>query len=260
MIIDTHAHLTDPSLLSQLEHVLSEAQGAGVGAMLAVATNLASSRACLELAQQHAVIRATAGIHPNYSAEAAPDDFAAICDIATDPHIAAIGETGLDRHWDDSPWDVQVANFVQHIQLARRLDKPLVIHTRDCADEMLELLQSQSREGGPFRAVMHSFTGPQAIADGCLELGFYISFAGMLTYKNAADLREIAATIPLDRLLVETDCPYLTPHPFRGQRPNRPALVVHTLTCLADIHRMSPAAMAQQTSQNAERLFGAWKL
>ncbi len=259
MIIDTHAHLTDPSLLSQLEHVLSEARAANVGAMLAVATNLDTSRACLELARQHEVIRATAGIHPNYCAQAAPGDFEAVCKLATDPRIAAIGETGLDRHWDDSPWDVQVASFIQHIDLARRLDKPLVIHTRDCADEMLALLREQTQIGGPFRAVMHSFTGPQEIADGSLELGFYISFAGMLTYKNAADLREIAATIPLDRLLVETDCPYLTPHPFRGQRPNRPALVVHTLNCLADIHRMLPADMARLTSENAQRLFGPWK-
>ncbi len=238
MIIDTHAHLTDPSLLEQLDKVLSEAQAADVGAMLAVATNLASSRACLELAEQHAAIRATAGIHPNYCAQAEPGDFAAVAQLAAHPRVAAIGETGLDRHWDDSPWDVQVTSFIEHIRLSRELDKPLVIHTRDCAEEMLELLQEQTHTGGPFRAVMHSFTGPQAIADGCLQLGFYISFAGMLTYKNAADLREIAATIPLDRLLVETDCPYLTPHPFRGQRPNRPALVVHTLTCLADIHRM----------------------
>lgn len=258
MIIDTHAHLTDPSLLSQLDHVLSEAAEADVGAMLAVATNLATSRACLDLAEKHRVIRATAGIHPNYCAEAAAGDFEAICELAAHPRVAAIGETGLDRHWDDSPWEVQVASFIQHIQLSRRVDKPLVIHTRDCAEEMLQLLQTQTREGGPFRAVMHSFTGPQAVADSCLELGFFISFAGMLTYKNATDLREIAATIPLDRVLVETDCPYLTPHPFRGQRPNRPALVVHTLTCLADIHRVPTAEMARRTTENAAKLFGAW--
>lgn len=258
MIIDTHAHLTDPSLLSQLDQVLAEAATADVGAMLAVATNLASSRACLELAEQHSVIRATAGIHPNYCAQAADGDFPSICELAAHPRIAAIGETGLDRHWDDSPWDMQVASFIEHIRLSRRLDKPLVIHTRDCADEMVNLLEEQTRVSGPFRAVMHSFTGPQNIADSCLKLGYYISFAGMLTYKNAADLREIAATIPLDRLLVETDCPYLTPHPLRGQRPNRPALVVHTLTCLADIHRMLPSEMAEQTSQNATRLFGKW--
>lgn len=260
LIIDTHAHLTDPSLLSQLEHVLGEAQAADVCAVLAVATDLASSRACLELAEKHRAVRSTAGIHPNYCAQAQAGDFETLCQLATHPRVAAIGETGLDRHWDDSPWETQLASFIQHIELARRLDKPLVIHTRDCAEEMLALLQQQTDAGGPFRAVMHSFTGPQAVADGCLELGFYISFAGMLTYKNAADLREIAATIPLDRLLVETDCPYLTPHPFRGQRPNRPALVVHTLTCLADIHRMLPADMAAQTSQNAEKLFGSWQI
>ena len=258
MIIDTHAHLTDPNLLSQLDHLLSEAQAADVGAMLAVATDLSGSRACLELARQYPQIRASVGIHPNHTAEAQSGDFEAVSELATDPRVAAIGETGLDRHWDDAPWDVQVASFIQHIELSRRVDKPLVIHTRDCADEMLQLLKEQHRQGGAFRAVIHSCTGPQSFAEGSLALGLYISFAGMLTYKNAADLREIAATIPLDRLLVETDCPYLTPHPFRGQRPNRPALVVHTLTCLADIHRLSPTEMAQRTSQNAQALFGRW--
>ncbi|MCC6509303.1 MAG: TatD family hydrolase [Pirellulaceae bacterium] len=258
MIIDTHAHLTDESLSGQLESVLTEAQGVGVTGVLAVATNLATSHACLELAQKYAGVRASVGIHPNYCAEAQPDDFAAISQLADQPRVAAIGETGLDRHWDDSPWDMQVASFRQHIALARHVSRPLIIHTRDCAEETLELLRSETRAGGAFRAVMHSFTGPQAVADGCLELGLYISFAGMLTYKNAADLRAIAQTIPADRVLVETDCPYLTPHPFRGQRPNRPALVVHTLACLAEVRGVSVAELAAQTSRNAQQLFGAW--
>ena len=258
MVIDTHAHLTDEALLPQLDRVLTEAEAAGVQAILAVATNLATSHACLALANRYASIRASVGIHPNYCAAAAPGDFAAICELAHLPRVAAIGETGLDRHWDDSPWELQVENFRQHIDLSRSTGHAVIIHTRDCAEETLQLLQEETRQGGAFRAVMHSFTGPQEIADGCLELGLYISFAGMLTYKNAADLRAIARTIPHDRLLVETDCPYLTPHPFRGQRPNKPSLVVHTLACLAELRGVATRELAEQTTRNAQTLFGAW--
>lgn len=258
MIVDTHAHLTDESLLPQLDSLLTEAKQAGVHAILAVGTNVHSSLACVELAKRYAAIRASVGIHPNYCAAAGPEDFQRITELARSPHVAAIGETGLDRHWDDSPWDTQIQNFRQHIQLARQTGHPLVIHTRDCAEETLELLQNESRTAGTFRAVMHSYTGPQSVADGCLQLGLYISFAGMLTYKNAADLRDIARTIPEDRLLVETDCPYLTPHPFRGQRPNRPALVAHTLACLAEVRGVPVAELAERTTRNAETLFGTW--
>lgn len=258
MVIDTHAHLTDESLLPQLDSVLAEARAAGVQAILAVATNLATSQACIDLANRHASIRASVGIHPNYCALAAPGDFAAISQLALLPRVAAIGETGLDRHWDDSPWELQVENFHRHINLSRETGHPVIIHTRDCADETLQILQEETRLGGTFRGVMHSFTGPQAIADGCLELGLYISFAGMLTYKNAADLRSIARTIPLDRLLVETDCPYLTPHPFRGKRPNKPSLVVHTLACLAELRGLATPELGRRTTRNAQTLFGNW--
>lgn len=258
LVIDTHAHLTDESLLPQLDNVLAEANAAGVQAILAVATNLVNSRTCLELAARYACIRASVGIHPNYCAAAAQGDFEAISELARSPRVAGIGETGLDRHWNDSPWEKQVESFRQHIALSRATDHPLIIHTRDCAEEMLALLQSETRQAGSIRAVMHSFTGPQAVADGCLAMGLYISFAGMLTYKNADDLRAIARTIPADRLLVETDCPYLTPHPFRGKRPNQPAMVVHTLACLAEIRGVTAAELAEQTTRNAETLFGKW--
>jgi len=258
LVIDTHAHLTDPALRPSLDQLLEEAAGAGVTAILAVATDLATSRECCHLAQQHGAIRASVGIHPNYCQAAAAGDFEAICALANQPRVAAIGETGLDRHWDDSPWDLQVASFRQHIGLSRASNHPLIIHMRDCADETLALLREESRQGGPLRGVMHSFTGSRAIAEGCLELGLYISFAGMVTYKNAADLREVARTIPADRLLVETDCPYLTPHPFRGSRPNKPSMVVHTLACLAGERGTSPSELAVQTTRNAESLFGVW--
>lgn len=260
MVIDTHAHLTDPALRPILDQVLQEAAAVGVTAMLAVATDLATSRECCQLARDYAAVRASVGIHPNYCAAAAPGDFAAICSLADQPGVAAIGETGLDRHWDDSPWEMQLASLRQHVELSRATNRPLIIHTRDCADETLAWLQEESRQGGSFRGVMHSFSGSRAFAEGCLELGLYISFAGMLTYKNAADLREVARTIPADRLLVETDSPYLTPHPFRGQRPNKPSLVVHTLACLAAERSVSPKDLADQTTRNAVSLFGPWQV
>jgi TatD DNase family protein len=257
VIIDTHAHLADESLSSQLEEVIAQAAAADVRAILCVATTLATTRQCLAIAERAPAVRATAGIHPNYTAAATDAEFDAVASLAEHPRVAAIGETGLDRYWDDAPWELQLAYFRKHIALSRRLDKPLVIHTRDCAAETLEVLQA-AYSAGPFRGVMHSFTGPQAVADGCLALGLYISFAGMLTYKNAADIRAIAATIPPERLLVETDSPYLTPHPHRGKRPNTPAHVVHTLDCLAEVRGVPRAELAAQTTRNAETLFGPW--
>lgn len=256
-IIDTHAHLTDPSLLGDIEQYLELAQAAGVRSVLTVGTTLQSSLGCVELAERFPNVRASVGLHPNNCCRAAEGDWQAICDLAQHPRVAALGETGLDKHWDDCPWEVQVEFFRQHLALSRVAGKPVVVHTRDCAEETLEVLR-QEIQHGPVQGVMHSFTGPQSVADGCLELGLYISFAGMVTYKNAAEIRDIAKTIPAERILVETDSPYLTPHPLRGKRPNHPALVAHTLRQLADVRGVSPDVLAEQTSDNARRLFGAW--
>ena len=260
-IIDTHAHLTDPSLLTDIEKYLELARAAGVAKVLTVGTTLASSRGCVELAERFANVRASVGLHPNNCCQAAAGDWEAIEALAQHPRVAAVGETGLDRHWDDCPWDVQVDFFRRHLDLSRSSLLPVVIHTRDCAEETLEVLRDEARgatQVGPLRGVMHSFTGPQSVADGCLELGLYISFAGMLTYKNAEEIRDIARTIPTDRILVETDSPYLTPHPLRGKRPNHPALVAYTLTQLATVRGVSPGLLAEQTTANAQRLFGEW--
>lgn len=257
MIIDTHAHLTDETLSQNIEHYLSLAHQAGVEKMLCVGTTLTSSQQAVALAARFPAIRASVGWHPNNCCQASAEDWAAIESLCQHPRVAALGETGLDRHWDDCPWEVQLDFFQRHIALSRQTRLPVVIHTRDCAEETLEFLQ-QSSAAGPFTGVMHSFTGPQSVADGCLELGLYISFAGMVTYKNAADIADIARCVPADRLLVETDSPYLTPHPYRGQRPNHPAHVAHTLKFIAELRSVSPAELAQQTTANAERLFGRW--
>ncbi len=257
LIIDTHAHLTDKSILENIDAYLFAAGEAGVDAMLCVGTTLESSQAAIDLSERFPMIRAAVGLHPNNCCQAQAGDWDAIVALSQHPRTAALGETGLDRHWDDCPWEVQVAYFRRHLALSREIQLPVVIHTRDCAEETLDLLRQESKLG-PLMGVMHSFTGPQSVADGCLELGLYISFAGMVTYKNANDIREIAKTIPADRILVETDSPYLTPHPYRGQRPNHPAFVVHTLRHLAALRGITEQQFAQQTTQNAVRLFGVW--
>ncbi|MCA9133784.1 MAG: TatD family hydrolase [Planctomycetales bacterium] len=257
MIVDTHAHLTDASLAENIEHYVAEARAVDVRAMLVVGTTVESSRDGLALAERFAEIRCAVGIHPNHCCQAAAEDWAAIEALCGKPRVAALGETGLDRYWDDCPWEVQVDYFRRHLALSRQTELPVVIHTRECAEETLEILRSEAVQG-PLRGVMHSFTGPMEVAEGCLDLGLYISFAGMLTYKNAADIRDIAKRIPADRILVETDSPYLTPHPYRGKRPNHPALVVHTLRQLSEVRGESLAQVAEQTTANAERLFGPW--
>ncbi len=257
MIVDTHAHLSDEQLSDRIEHWIAEAASADVRAILCVGTTVSSSRECLAIAERFSSVRAAIGIHPNYCCQAGSADWSTIQDLAKHPRVAALGETGLDRYWDDCPWSVQVDYFRRHLQLSRETALPVVIHTRECAEETAEILREEATLG-PLRGVMHSFTGPQTVADECLSLGLYISFAGMVTYKNAADLRAIARTIPADRILVETDSPYLTPHPFRGKKPNHSANVVHTLRCIAEVRGESFEALAQQTTVNAERLFGAW--
>jgi TatD DNase family protein len=257
MVIDTHAHLTDDSLSGDLERFLAEAEQAGVTAVLTVGTTLESSRQAVAMAERYPAIRAAVGLHPNNCCQAADGDWAAIEQLCRHPRVAALGETGLDRYWDDCPWEVQVDYFRRHLALSRETGLPVVIHTRDCAEETADLLELVAVDG-PLKGVMHSFTAGWPVAERCLATGLYISFAGMLTFKNAAEIREVAAKIPLDRLLVETDSPYLTPHPHRGQRPNHPALVVHTLRCLADVRRVAYEQLAAETTKNAEHLFGSW--
>lgn len=257
MIVDTHTHLSDEQLADRVEHWLAAAAAAEVMAVLSVGTTVSSSRACLALAEKFASVRAAVGIHPNYCCQAAAEDWPAIVELAKHPRAAALGETGLDRYWDDCPWEVQVDYFRRHLQLSRETELPVVIHTRECAEETVAILRDEAKRG-PLRGVMHSFTGPQAVADECLQLGLYISFAGMVTYKNADELRSIAKMIPADRILVETDSPYLTPHPFRGKKPNHPANVAYTLRCVAEVRGESKASFAAQTTANAERLFGEW--
>jgi len=254
-LYDTHAHLFDPQLAIDVAAVIDRARRAGVARILAVGTTAGSSERCQLIAQQNPqVIRAAAGIHPNHAGEALPGDWARIERLAAQPEVVALGETGLDLYWKDCPLPMQQDYFDRHIRLSQQTGLALVIHLRETNDEILAMLQA-ARSRGELRGVMHSFTGTAEQAAEFLKVGMHISFAGMLTFKKSDDLRAVAATIPADRLLVETDSPYLTPHPFRSQRPNEPHLVIHTAQCLAETRGISLEELAQITTANALRLF-----
>lgn len=253
-MFDTHAHLDDEQLSGDTDGIVARAQAAGVTQILAVGTTLASSQRCIDIAARSAGVYASVGIHPNHSGESQPGDWDEIIKLAHENRVIALGETGLDRHWDFAPFDVQQDYFDRHLRLSQQLARAFIVHQRDCELDVLAMLRA-ARQRGPLRGVMHSFTGSAATAAECLDLGLYISFAGMVTFKKSDDLRAIAASLPHDRILIETDSPYLSPHPHRGQRPNEPALVVHTAACLADVRGVSLAQFTQQTTDNARRLF-----
>ncbi len=202
------------------------------------------------------MLLATVGIQPNEVAEAAPGDWDRVREMVTRERVVALGETGLDRYWDYTPFAQQEDYFARHLALARECRLPVVIHCRQAEADVVRMLREDFDRHGPVKGVMHSFTGGLDTARACLEMGLYISLAGMLTYKNAQSLREVAFQLPRDRLLVETDSPYLAPVPVRGRR-NEPAYIVHTLECLAKGHGIDPAEMAAQTTRNARQLFGS---
>lgn len=254
MLIDTHAHLDEQSFETDLAEVLLRASQQGLERILTIGVTASSSQAAVNLAKTHPQLRAVVGIQPNYVAQAAPDDFSVITELASDPYVVAVGETGLDRYWDSSPIELQQEYFHKHIDLARAVGKPFIVHCRDADDDVVALLREQHDRNGPLSGVMHSFCGNSATAAACLEMGMHISFAGMLTFKSNQALRDVAKTIPLDRLLVETDSPYLAPVPMRGKR-NEPSFVAHTARCLAEIHGMTSAEMGRITTENARRLF-----
>jgi len=254
MLFDTHTHLDQEEFDAIRDDVVERARAAGVMQIIAVGCTVASSRRCVELAAEYPGVHAAVGIQPNYVAEAEPGDWAEIKKLVTAPGVVAVGETGLDRHWDYAPFDLQQDYFDRHIRLAQQHDLPFVVHMRDCDDDILESLRVAA-QNGPLRGIMHSFTGDAEMAAECIALGLHISFAGMLTFKKAESLRECAATIPDERLLIETDAPYLSPEPVRGKRPNEPAHVRHTAECLAQVRGISLQELAERTTRNAQELF-----
>jgi TatD DNase family protein len=252
-LVDTHAHLDEPALKGDLAGVVTRAQQAGVVQMIAIGTTAEDSRSVQALAEGRSGIYATVGIHPNHAAESRPGDWDRVVELARHPRVAALGETGLDRYRDNTPFADQQDYFDRHLALAHECGLPVVIHCRTCERDIIDQL---GRLGRPVRGVLHSFTGTWDDAQAFLELGLHLSFAGMLTFTNKSldPLRETAARVPIDRLLVETDSPYLSPHPHRGQS-NEPARVALTAALLASLRGLSVAEFARRTTDNARRLF-----
>ncbi len=253
MLIDSHAHLTDRRLISDLEEILNRAGEAEVERIVTVGADPADNRAVAKLVRKAPGVFGTVGVHPHDAKAVTQGVLAEMAELATEERIVAIGETGLDFYRDLSPRDRQEMAFVQQIRLASELDLPLVVHSRDAHQRTLEILERES--GGAARGVMHCFSGDRAIADRVLALGMYIGIAGPVTYPNAEDLREIVRHVPLERLLVETDCPYLAPQKYRGRR-NEPAYVMYVAEAVAQAKDLRFDEVARVTSHNARDLFG----
>ncbi len=253
MLIDSHCHLDFPELRDDIDDVLRRAREVGVGEMLAICTRLDRFAALQDLVAGHASLWCSVGVHPHEVQEAGVELSAALLELVRDPKVVAIGETGLDYYYEHSPRDAQRHSFQHHIAAARESGLPVVIHSRDADDDMAEILAEETRVG-PFGGVVHCFTASQQLADTALSLGLYISFSGIVTFKNAADIRDVARAVPAERLLIETDSPYLAPVPHRGKR-NEPAFVADTASFLADLRGISVEALAALTTQNFRTLF-----
>ncbi|QDV76899.1 TatD family hydrolase [Botrimarina mediterranea] len=254
MLYDTHAHLDQPTFADDLAEVLQRARSMGALDVNAIGVDAASSRAVVALAAAHPMVHAVVGVQPNDVAEAQPEDWDEIVRLASEPGVVGIGETGLDRYWDSTPFEQQQDYFDRHLRLSQATGLPFVVHMRECEADVLAMLR-EARERGPLVGVMHSYTGTAAGAAEAIELGLHVSFAGMVTYKKSDELREVAKTVPLDRLLVETDAPYLSPEPVRKIKRNEPGHVAHTARLLAEVRSEAFDAFAKQTTANAKRLF-----
>ncbi len=253
MLVDSHCHLNYKGLGEDQAGVIDRARAAGVGTMLGISTRASEWDEVVALAESHPDIWATVGIHP-HEADAHPEvDAERLIAAAARPKVVGIGETGLDYYYDHSDRDRQQASFRSHIAAARATGLPLIVHTRDAEADTAAILADEMGKGA-FTGVIHCFTASAAFAEQALALGFYISLSGILTFRNARDLQAIAATLPAERLLVETDSPFLAPVPVRG-KVCEPAYVAHTARFLADLRGVSPEALAEQTTANFFRLF-----
>jgi TatD DNase family protein len=255
--IDTHVHLDAEEFDADRADVIARAERAGVEAMVCVGITADSSQAVLRLAEAHGAVHAAVGIQPNYCAEATAGDWGRVVAMASNPRVVALGETGLDRHWDFTPIEVQKDYFDRHLRLAHQRGLPVVIHCREAEDDVLPMLR-EAVARGPLAGVMHAFSGERSFAEQCVGLGLCVSFAGALTYRNKKfePLRAAGAWVPEDRILIETDSPYLVPSPLRGkQKRNEPAHVVHTAEYLAGLRGWDLEHAGAVTSANARRLF-----
>lgn len=252
MLVDTHAHIASEPFKDDLDAVLGRAVEAGVGAVVCVGDTLDSSRDAIALAAREPAVWATAGIHPHHAHEAPAGWESRLRELLAQPRVVAVGEVGLDFHYDFAPRDVQEEVFRRQIRIAVELGLPLVIHSREAGEEVLRILREEQghRAGG----VLHCFWGDRRTAMEALELGFYLGVGGPVTFKSSQELRDVLAGLPLDRLVVETDSPYLAPVPHRGKR-NEPAFVVESARALAQLKGVSLEELADVTTENARRLF-----
>jgi TatD DNase family protein len=253
MLVDSHCHLDFPDFSTELDAVVARARAAGIGRIVTISTRVKRHAQVLAIAEKFPDVFCSVGTHPHYADEELDIDAKALVARTRHPKIVAIGEAGLDYFRNNCPRDAQAAGFRQHIAASRETGLPLVIHSRDCDVDMAQILREESGKGA-FPAVLHCFTGGRELAFSAIELGHYVSFTGILTFKNSDGLREIAAALPADRILVETDAPYLAPLPYRGKR-NEPAYVAETAKVLADVRGVPVNEIAEQTTENFFRLF-----
>lgn len=253
-LIDTHAHLTDRRFHGDLEQVLERAWQAGLQAVVCVGYDLASSRQAVALAHSYPGVFATVGIHPNWAAQAGPADLAEIAALADSTKVVGIGETGLDYYRAFSPPQLQEEYLLRHLELAAEHGLPVVVHNREASARLTELLLAWTRDVAERTAVLHCFSGDRSMLERCAAAGLYISFAGTLTFPKAHRVVDAAGAVPAERMVVETDAPYLAPVPFRGRR-NEPAFVVHTARRLAELRQAPYDAVAEAVRQNSLRLF-----
>lgn len=255
MLIDTHCHLDFPDLVARLPEVIGRARQAGVDQLITISTRVRQVGRYAEIAEAHPQVLFTVGTHPHNAAEEPDVTAQDLLTAAEHPRCVAIGESGLDFHYDRSPRDVQERGFRTHIAAARASGLPLVIHAREADEAMIQILREEHGRGR-FDAILHCFSSGEELAAAGVELGFYVSFSGILTFKGSSDLRRIAAeVVPADRLLLETDAPYLAPVPYRG-KVNEPAYVVETARVLAATVGVSEQEIARITTANALRIFG----
>ena len=253
MLIDSHCHLDYPDFSEDRDAVIDRARAAGVGLMLTISCKVTQADKIIALAQTHDDIFCSVGIHPHEAGSEPETKAEKLIELATHEKVVGIGETGLDYFYEHSPREAQKKNFIQHIEAARRSKLPLIVHTRDADDDTADMLESEY-QAGAYTGLIHCFTAGEELAKRMLDIGFYISVSGIATFKSAQSLRDIIKTVPLDRLLVETDAPWLAPTPHRGKR-NEPAFVKHTAEMLAELKGVRLEEIEETTTQNFFRLF-----
>jgi len=252
-LVDSHCHLDFPDYAGQVDRIVARAADAGVGVCLSIGTELKRFPGVKAVAERFPNVWCSVGIHPHEAEKELLDDEAALIREAAHPKVVGIGETGLDYYYEHSPRVPQQKNFRSHIAAARQTGLPVIVHTRDADDDTIDILRDETGKGR-FTGLIHCFTGTQKLADAALELGLYISVSGIATFKNSTALRDVIKTVPLERLLVETDAPFLAPVPYRG-KTNEPAFVVHTARMLAELKGVTENELAAATTDNFFHLF-----